>query len=73
MDENEQDDIETLEGRVVEALPSTLFRVEGPDGKVLISYLGGRMRVHKIKVLVGDKVLVQIDPYGGKGRIIKRL
>jgi translation initiation factor IF-1 len=70
MDENE---IETFDGRVIEALPSTLFRVEGPDGKVIISYLGGRMRVHKIKVLVGDKVTVQIDPYGGKGRIIKRL
>lgn len=72
MDENETD-IETAEGRVIEALPSTLFRVSMSDGKVLISYLGGRMRVHKIKVLVGDKVLVQIDPYGGKGRIIKRL
>lgn len=72
MDENEQD-IETSEGRVIEALPSTLFRVELTGGKVLISYLGGRMRVHKIKVLVGDKVMVQIDPYGGKGRIIKRL
>lgn len=72
MDDNEQD-IETVEGRVIEALPSTLFRVETALGKVLISYLGGRMRVHKIKVLVGDKVMVQVDPYGGKGRIIKRL
>lgn len=72
MDENEKD-IVTIEGRVIEALPSTLFRISMPDGKALISYLGGRMRVHKIKVLVGDKVLVQIDPYGGKGRIIKRL
>ena len=73
MDDNETEDIETIEGRVVEALPSTLFRVESSKGQTLISYLGGRMRVHKIKVLVGDKVLVQIDPYGGKGRIIKRL
>ncbi len=72
MDDNETD-IETVDGRVIEALPSTLFRVETTDGKVLISYLGGRMRVHKIKVLVGDKVTVQVDPYGGKGRIIKRL
>ena len=73
MDDNEIEAIETIEGRVIEALPSTLFRVESGKGKSLISYLGGRMRVHKIKVLVGDKVLVQIDPYGGKGRIIKRL
>jgi translation initiation factor IF-1 len=70
MDENE---IDIVEGRVVEALPSTLFRVETSDGKEILSYLGGRMRIHKIKVLVGDKVSVQIDPYGGKGRIIKRL
>lgn len=73
MDETEIEDIETIEGRIIEALPSTLFRVESSNGKVMISYLGGRMRVHKIKVLVGDKVLVQVDPYGGKGRIIKRL
>ncbi len=73
MDDNTTEDIETSEGRVIEALPSTLFRIDLGKGKVLISYLGGRMRVHKIKVLVGDKVLVQIDPYGGKGRIIKRL
>ena len=72
MDDNETD-IETIEGRVIEALPSTLFRIETSNSKVIISYLGGRMRVHKIKVLVGDKVLVQVDPYGGKGRIIKRL
>ena len=70
---DEKEDIEIIEGRVIEALPSTLFRVEMAGGKVLISYLGGRMRVHKIKVLVGDKVAVQVDPYGGKGRIVKRL
>ena len=69
----DEKDIEVVEGRVVEALPSTLFRVKTSDGKEILSYLGGRMRVHKIKVLVGDKVSVQVDPYGGKGRIIKRL
>lgn len=68
-----EDDIDVVEGRVTEALPSTLFRVQTADGKEILSYLGGRMRVHKIKVLVGDKVSVQVDPYGGKGRIIKRL
>lgn len=73
MDENSNDDIDVVEGRVVEALPSTLFRVETGDGKEILSYLGGKMRIHKIKVLVGDKVAVQVDPYGGKGRIIKRL
>lgn len=71
MDETEA--IESIEGRVTEALPATLFRIKTTDGKEVLSYLGGRMRIHKIKVLVGDKVLVQLDPYGGKGRIIKRL
>ncbi|MDB5260295.1 MAG: translation initiation factor translation initiation factor [Candidatus Nomurabacteria bacterium] len=66
-------DIDTIEGRVIEALPSTLFRVDTGNGKIMLSYLGGKMRIHKIKVLVGDKVLVQVDPYGGKGRIIKRI
>lgn len=70
---DDEKDIDVVEGRVIEALPSTLFRVETADGKEILSYLGGRMRVHKIKVLVGDKVSVQVDPYGGKGRIIKRL
>lgn len=69
----DETDIETIDGRVIESLPNTLFRIETTDGKVLISYLGGRMRVHKIKVLVGDKVTIQVDPYGGKARIIKRL
>lgn len=69
----EENEIDIVEGRVVEALPSTLFRVVTHDGKEILSYLGGRMRVHKIKVLVGDRVSVQVDPYGGKGRIIKRL
>ncbi len=69
----DETDIELIEGRVIEALPSTLFRVEMSNSKTIIAYLGGRMRVHKIKVLVGDKVTVQLDPYGGKGRIIKRL
>lgn len=64
---------ELLQGEVLEALPSTMFRVEFPDGKVLISYLAGKMRLNRIKVLVGDKVFVKIDPYGGKGRIVKRI
>ncbi len=68
-----EEEINVIDGRVVEALPSTLFKVLTANGEEVLSYLGGRMRVNKIKVLVGDKVSVQIDPYGGKGRIIKRL
>lgn len=70
---DEEEEINIIEARVIESLPGTLFRVQSADGKKLLSYLGGKMRVHKIKVLVGDKVAIQLDPYGGKGRIVKRL
>ncbi|MEK7460235.1 MAG: translation initiation factor IF-1 [Patescibacteria group bacterium] len=69
----ETENEELLQGEVIEALPSAMFRVEFPDGKILIAYLAGKMRLHRIKVLIGDKVIVKIDPYGGKGRILKRL
>lgn len=60
-------------GTVIEALPDTLFKVRLPDGSELLSFLAGKMRMHRIRVLIGDKVTVEIDPYGGKGRITKRL
>lgn len=69
----------TLVGTITEALPNTLFRVEVLDtsvesgSKSILSYLSGKMRIHRIKVLVGDKVEVLIDKYGGKGRIIRRI
>ncbi len=62
----------SVNGIVIEALPNTLFRVELEDGSIILAYLSGKMRLHKIRVLVGDKVSVTLDPYGGKGRIIKR-
>lgn len=61
-----------VEGVVEEALPNTLFRVKIKDGEVTLAYLAGKMRLHRIKVLVGDKVSVQLDPYGGRARIIRR-
>lgn len=67
----------TARGVVTEALPSTLFRVKMEDKtegeKEILAYLGGKMRMHRIKVLIGDSVEVVLDSYGGKGRIIKRL
>ena len=69
---NQKDDNNTAMGTVIEALPNTLFRVDIGGDKVIVSYLSGKMRMHRIKVLVGDRVEVLIDPYGGKGRIIKR-
>ena len=69
---NQKDDKNVVTGTITEALPNTLFRVDVGDGKIILSYLAGKMRIHRIKVLVGDKVEVLLDPYGGKGRIIKR-
>lgn len=63
----------TVRGTVQEALPNTMFRVELATGEVLVSYLAGKMRLHRIKVLVGDTVEVLLDPYGGKGRIVRRI
>lgn len=63
---------ETGVGVVNEALPNALFRVDMQNGEIL-AYLSGKMRLNRIKVLVGDSVEVVLDPYGGKGRIIRRL
>ena len=60
-------------GRVVEALPDALFRVSFESGEPILAYLAGKMRLHRIRVLVGDRVEVELDRYGGKGRIVKRL
>ncbi|HEY4489121.1 MAG TPA: translation initiation factor IF-1 [Candidatus Paceibacterota bacterium] len=59
-------------GTVEEVLPNSLFRVRLPDGELKLSYLAGKMRLHRIRVLVGDKVELVIDPYGGKARIVRR-
>lgn len=61
-------------GVVTEALPDTLFRVK-LDGKddIVLAYLAGKMRMHRIRVLIGDKVELALDPYGGRARITKRL
>ncbi len=63
----------TATGIVSEALPDTHFRVRFEDGREALAYLSGRMRLHRIRVLIGDTVTVALDPYGGKGRIVKRL
>ena len=63
----------TAQGIVEEALPNALFRVVLENGEKVLAYLAGKMRMHRIKVLVGDRVVMQIDPYGGRARIVKRL
>ncbi len=62
-----------VDGVVEEALPNTLFRVKLSDQTLTLAYLAGKMRMNRIKVLVGDKVSLQLDPYGGRARIIKRM
>lgn len=71
-------------GTVVESLPNIMFRVQidpAPDAggapaeaeEPILAYLSGKMRLHRIRVLVGDRVILELEPYGGKARIIKRL
>ncbi|MFH0804437.1 MAG: translation initiation factor IF-1 [Candidatus Zambryskibacteria bacterium] len=64
--------LETKVGMVTEALPNAFFRVKLQDQE-LLAYLSGKMRLNRIKVIIGDSVEVVLDPYGGKGRIVRRL
>lgn len=73
MSENKNDQLLIARGVVTEALPSTLFRLKMEDDSEILAYLAGKMRMHRIKVLIGDNVEVVLDQYGGKGRIVKRL
>lgn len=64
---------ELTEGLVTELLPNAMFRIEVKDsGEEVIGFLSGKMRKFRIKVLVGDTVLMVVDPYGGKVRIERR-
>lgn len=66
----------TILGIVVESLPNAMFKVqyETPEGesKELLTYLAGKMVYNRIRVMIGDRVTVEIDPYGGKGKIVRR-
>ncbi len=59
-------------GVVTEALPSLRFRVEFPDGKLMIAYLAGKLHKNFIRIIIGDKVEVVIPSTGNIGRIVKR-
>lgn len=62
-----------LEGEIMEALPSATFRVRLDDGREILGYLAGKMRMHYIKVTIGDRVTVEFSPYDEKrGRIVYR-
>jgi translation initiation factor IF-1 len=63
-----------LNGTVKETLPSTTFRVELENGHEILAHISGRMRVNYIRLLPGDRVLVEMSPYDlTKGRIVQRL
>jgi len=64
---------EISKGFVTEALPNALFRVKLSYEREVLAYLAGKMRLHRIKVLVGDNVELVIDPYGGRSRIVRRI
>ncbi len=64
--------IEVKTGSIVEALPNTMFKVQVDDGDEILAYLSGKMRLNRIRVLIGDRVEMEMDPYGGKARIIRR-
>lgn len=60
-------------GTVTESLPNALFRVTLEGGEETLAYLAGKMRLHRIRVLVGDRVSLVLDPYGGRARIVRRM
>ncbi len=68
-----RDDSITVEGTVVEALPNTMFRVELANKHVVLAHVSGKMRMHFIKILPGDRVTIEISAYDPtKGRIVYR-
>ena len=64
---------EKVTGLVIEALPDTQFRIQLEDGREVLAYLAGKMRMNYIKVMMGDKVTLELSPDGKRGRIIRRL
>lgn len=70
----EQKGITEVQGEVLEALPNTLFKVKLTDERVILCHLGGRLRLHRIRVMPGDLVKVEMTSYDqSKGRIVYRI
>lgn len=69
----DKEDVIQMQGEVIENLPNTTFRVKLENGHVLLGYISGKMRMHYIRILPGDKVTVELTPYDlSKGRIVFR-
>ena len=63
-----------VEGTVVEPLPNAMFRVELANGHKVLAHVSGKIRMHYIRILPGDKVLIELSPYDlSRGRVIDRL
>jgi translation initiation factor IF-1 len=68
-----KDDLIQIEGIVKELLPNAMFKVELPNGKQVLAHISGKMRMHYIRILAGDKVTVELSPYDlTRGRITYR-
>jgi len=68
-----KEDAIEVEGTVVETLPNAMFRVELPNGHRILAHISGKMRMHFIRILPGDKVTVELSPYDlTRGRIVYR-
>ncbi|MCB1583734.1 MAG: translation initiation factor IF-1 [Marinicella sp.] len=68
-----KEDVIELQGKVIDTLPNTMFRVELENGHVVTAHISGRMRKHYIRILTGDTVTVELTPYDlSKGRITFR-
>ena len=66
-------DVIEIEGTIIESMPNAMFRVELENGVQIIAHISGKMRMHYIKILPGDKVKVEMSPYDlSKGRIVFR-
>ena len=62
-----------VEGVVTQSLPNAMFRVELPNGHIVLAHISGKIRVHYIRILPGDKVLIELSPYDlNRGRITYR-
>lgn len=71
---SKKDDTLDYEGEIVEVLPNQVFRIRLQNEHQIIAYTGGKMRQHKIRLVLGDKVRVEMTPYDlSKGRITHRL
>lgn len=74
MSANNEKELIKVEGVIVETLPSTTFKVKLDNGHEVLAHISGRMRVHYIRLLPGDRVLMEMSPYDlTRGRVVQRM